>query len=140
MRALGLAILVLGLAGCASSPTGEALKAEIASYQLPKLPRGGTALVYVVRPSSIGTLVRFNVFLNDQAPASEVGFTRGGQYIYFAVPPGEHKIYSKAENWAEAQIRAKPGDILFLQQDPRMGVVMSRNTLSPPTATRAGIT
>jgi hypothetical protein len=90
--------------GCASLPSPEAMKAEVAGFQLPKLPEPGKAIVYVVRPSALGGLVRFNVFLNDQEANSEMGFTRGSQYIYFNVPPGDHKIYSKAENWAEALV------------------------------------
>ena len=86
--------------------------------------------MYVVRPSGTGKLIRFNVFVDDQEAASEMGFTRGSQYIYFNVRPGEHKIYSKAENWAEAQISAKAGEIIFIQQEPSMGVIMARNSIS----------
>jgi Protein of unknown function (DUF2846) len=117
------------MAGCASLPTPEAMKAETATFKLPKTPAAGKAMVYVVRPSSLGGLVRFNVFVNDQEAASEMGFTRGSQYIYFSVPPGDHKIYSKAENWAEANVSVKAGDIVFLHQDPAMGIIMSRNNL-----------
>lgn len=105
------------------------MRAETATFQLPKLPESGKAIVYVVRPSALGGLVRFNVFLNDQEANSEMGFTRGSQYIYFSVPPGDHKIYSKAENWAETLVSVKPGDIIFIQQDASMGIIMARNSL-----------
>ena len=42
---------------------------------------------------TIGALIRFNVFVDNQEDASEVGCTRGNQYIYFQVPPGDRKIY-----------------------------------------------
>jgi hypothetical protein len=116
-------------AGCASLPSPEAMKSEVAGFQIPKLPESGKAIVYVVRPSSLGGLVRFNVFLNDQEANSEMGFTRGSQYIYFNVPPGDHKIYSKAENWAETLVSVKAGDIIFVQQDTSMGIIMARNSL-----------
>jgi len=105
------------------------MRAETATFQLPKLPDSGKAIVYVVRPSALGGLVRFNVFLNDQEANSEMGFTRGSQYIYFSVPPGDHKIYSKAENWAETLVSVKAGDIIFIQQDSSMGIIMARNSL-----------
>ncbi|HJV71288.1 DUF2846 domain-containing protein [Ideonella sp.] len=105
------------------------MKAETASYQLPKLPEAGKAMVYVVRPSALGGLVRFNVFLDDQEAPSEMGYTRSSQYIYFSVAPGQHKIYSKAENWAELNVTTNPGDILFIQQEPTMGIIMARNNL-----------
>ena len=105
------------------------MKAEVQNFELPKHPEQGKAIVYVVRPSEVGGLIRFNVFLNDQRPESEMGFTRGSQYIYFQILPGEHKIQSKAENWSEWIVNAKAGDILFLQQDAAMGLLMARNTL-----------
>lgn len=117
------------LTGCASLPSPEVMKAETATYQLPKLPDPGKAIVYVVRPSLFGGLVRFNVFVGDQEASSEMGHTRSSQYIYFSLAPGEHKIYSKAENWAETLVSAKAGDIIFIQQEPSMGIIMARNNI-----------
>lgn len=117
------------LTGCASLPSPEVMKAETATYQLPKLPEQDKAIVYVVRPSGLGGLIRFNVFVDDQEASSEMGYTRSKQYIYFSLPPGEHKIYSKAENWAETLVSASAGDIIFIQQEPTMGVVMARNNI-----------
>ncbi len=85
--------------------------------------------MYVVRPSAIGALVRFNIFVDSKDDSSEVGYTRGGQYIYFGVTPGSHKIYSNAENWAEMTITAKPGEVIYLQQEPAFGIIMARNNI-----------
>ena len=106
------------------------MKAEVATYQLPKMPEPGKAICYVVRPSGLGGLVRFNVFVDDQLDASEVGYTRASQYVYFNLSPGNHKIYSKAENWAEVEVTAKAGDTIFVQQETAMGFIMARNNLS----------
>jgi len=127
--ALLLAASVTLFTGCASLPSPEAMKAQTASYNLPQVPPPGKAIVYVVRPSALGGLVRFNVFVDDQEPASEMGYTRSSQYIYFSVAPGDHKIYSKAENWAETLISVKEGDVVFLQQEPSMGIIMARNNM-----------
>ena len=115
--------------GCASAPSTDVMKAETANFQLPKRPDADKALVYVVRPSMVGGIVRFNVFVDDQEDKSEVGYTRGSQFIYFSVPPGDHRIYSKAENWAEIAVSVKAGEIIFLQQEAAMGLVMARNNL-----------
>lgn len=126
------ALLVCAIAilqGCASLPSTEVMRAETANYQLPKLPAPEMALVYVVRPSNLGGLVRFNVFVNSKSDEAEVGYTRGGQYIYFGVPSGTHQIYSNAENWAEMTINAKSGEIIFLQQEPTFGIIMARNNI-----------
>ena len=138
-----IACLALFITGCAGI-TPEKMKAEIANYQLPMLPSAGNAMIYVVRPASGGgmgaaslsiignwsDLTRFNVFLDNQEDASEMGYNRSSQYVYFAVQPGVHKIYSKAENWAETEVDAKAGDIIFIQQKPAMGIIMARNDLS----------
>lgn len=131
-RTVANALLVAALVamtGCASLPSPEVMKAETATYQLPKTPEAGKAIVYVVRPSGLGGLVRFNVFVDDQEAPSEVGYTRSSQYIYFNLAPGEHKIYSKAENWAELQVKAAAGDIIYIQQEPSMGLIMARNSI-----------
>ncbi|WKB52661.1 DUF2846 domain-containing protein [Eleftheria terrae] len=129
IKAALAAVTIAVLSGCATLPAPEVMKAEVASYQLPKLPQEGQAIVYVVRPSGLGTLIRFNVFVDDQETDSEMGYTRGSQFIYFNLKPGTHRIYSKAENWAEAEVTANAGDIIFLQQEPAMGIVMARNNL-----------
>ena len=126
---VGLLVGSALITGCASLPSPEVMKAETATYQLPKLPEQGKAIVYVVRPSSVGGLIRFNVFVDDQEASSEMGYTRSNQYIYFSLLPGEHKIYSKAENWAETLVSAKAGDIIFIQQDASMGILMARNNI-----------
>jgi len=124
------AVALAALTGCANLPSMDVMKAETASFQLPKLPDEGKAMVYVVRPSMAGTVVRFNVFLDDQEAASEMGYNRGNQYIYFNVTPGTHKISSKAENWADTQISAAAGDVIFIQQEATMGIIMARNNIS----------
>jgi Protein of unknown function (DUF2846) len=131
-RAILGALLIaaaVSLTGCATEPTMEAMQAAVANYKLPKMPEPGKAIIYVVRPSSFGGVVRFNVFLDDQEEKSEVGYTRAGQYIYFNVTPGEHKIFSKAENWSDLGITASAGETIFVQQDASRGIVVARNTL-----------
>jgi len=49
------------------------MKVELASYQLPKLPEPGQAIYCVVRTSSLGDLIRFDVFVDNQEDASEMG-------------------------------------------------------------------
>jgi hypothetical protein len=129
LTAILTALTLATLAGCASLPSPDLMKAETATFQLPKLPDPGKAMVYVVRPTALGGVIRFNVFVDDQEAASEMGFTRGNQYIYFHVNPGTRKIFSKAENWAEAEITVKAGDIVYIQQFPTMGFIMARNDI-----------
>lgn len=105
------------------------MKAAVANYQLPLQPPPGKALVFVVRPSGGANIVRFNVYVDSKDDASEIGYTRSGQYIYFSLPPGSHRIYSKAENWAELQLSVNAGDVIFLKQEPNIGLFMAGNSL-----------
>jgi hypothetical protein len=59
-------------------------------------------------------------------------YDRHPQYIYFNLMPGEHTILSKAENWAEAKVSAKAGDIIYIEQEASMGIIMARNSLRLP--------
>lgn len=122
-------LTIASLSGCTTLPTPEAMRAATVTYNLPQLPLPGKAIVYVVRPNVLGGFVRFNVFVDNQEATSEMGYTRASQYIYFNLTPGEHKIYSKAENWAETLVSAKAGDIIFIQQEPSTGIIMARNTI-----------
>ena len=121
--------LALFMTGCASLPTPEKMKADTADFKLPFLPVSDKATVYVVRPSGIGSLVRFNVFVDNEEAESEMGYTRGVQYIYFNVTPGHHKIYSVAENTDEIKIDVKANDVIFLEQEPTMGFLFARNNI-----------
>jgi hypothetical protein len=129
VRFLCAAFFVLVLQGCANLPSTEVMKAEIVNFQLPQQPAPSKSIVYVVRPSGLGALVRFNIHVDGKEDAAEVGYTRGGQYIYFALTAGEHKIYSNAENWAELSLTAKAGEIIYLQQEPTFGIIMARNNI-----------
>lgn len=131
LLACGLLALSLVFSGCATLPSTEVMKAETATFQLPKQPEPEKAIVYVVRPSGLGGLIRFNVFVDDQQDSSEVGYTRASQYIWFNLSPGEHKIFSKAENWAETTVKVAAGDIVYLQQEPAIGLLIARNNLTP---------
>ena len=121
-----LFFIFLVILGCASLPRPDEMKAQVANYQLPRLPDEGKAIIYVVNPSTFAKHASksgymFEVYLDNKDSQSEVGATLGQQYIYFNITPGEHKIMSKAGDWAEINVSAKAGDIIFIQQDPYMG-------------------
>lgn len=125
-----LVLIFLVITGCSTLPSHEQMKAETADYRVPFTPDSNQAMIYIVRPSFFGGLVRFNVYVDNQMPESEIGFTRSSQYIYFNVTPGRHKLYSRAENWAEIEIDVKPNEILFIEQNPEFGILYARNSLS----------
>jgi hypothetical protein len=131
-RSIHASILVVMLAGCASTITPDGMKAAIKDFDLPVLPQIGEAVVYIVRPSNDFKRDSFKVYLDDKHRESEIGYTKGLQYIYFNIEPGRHTILSKAENWAEKVINVQAGDIIYIQQVPERGITMARNTLYAP--------
>jgi hypothetical protein len=133
IRFIGAFFLVCAAAllpGCAPAIISpEQMRAQTATFELPKLPDPDKAIVYVIRPSKVAPLIRFNVFLDDHEDSSEMGYNRGNQFIYFQANPGDHKVFSKAENWAETFVSLKAGDIAYLRQEPAMGLVIARNKI-----------
>lgn len=129
----GLLLSIMSLlVGCAGTISQEQMMAETANYAppIPEKADSSKATVYVVRPAGVGALIRFNVFVDDPSnDAMEAGYTRGGQHIYFQLAPGNHQIYSKAENTANIPLNALPGKSYYIQQVPTMGFIMARNDL-----------
>ena len=119
----------IAITGCATLPTPEEMQQVSAGFVLPQMPEEGKSIVYIVRPGSVGGLIRFKVFIDDREDESQVGHTRGNQYIYFNLEPGDHRILSKAENWSEVSMSANPGDIIFIRQDAQMGIFIARNSI-----------
>lgn len=118
------------LSGCASGdgPSPVVRKAEIANYQLPRLPAEGRAIVYVIFEEARYENVGFDVYLGDQQSASAVGHNKGGQYFYFELAPGEHKIFSKSKveklaKQAELEIFVKAGEVIFIRQKLHFGML-----------------
>ncbi len=122
-------VLAFLFVSCSSLPSKKEMLEKTKNMTLPAEAKPHKTLVYVLRPSAVGGLVRFNVFLDGKEDEKEIGWTRGSQYIKFYLEPGKHKIYSNAENWAEITLDCKPGKIIYLKQDPEMGIIMARNSL-----------
>ncbi len=125
-----LLVCIATLVGCASTPSPEKMQAAVSGYELPAKAPSDMGMVYIVRPDTVGALIRFNVFLDDKEAESEMGYTRGDQYIYFFADEGHHTISSKAENWADIDVDIKAGEVTYIRQHPEMGIIMARNSLS----------
>jgi len=124
-----LFLLTLMLCSCAAVTREQMLK-DTQDFLLPQPAKENSALIYVVRPSGIGGIVRFNLFVNDPKKENmEAGFTRGGKYIYFYLAPGDYTLYSVAENTADGKISVEANKIYYIQQVPSMGFLFARNQL-----------
>lgn len=128
MKSLFFLITLLSLVSCAVSR--QQMEQNIAGYNLPHKPEKGEGVIYVVRPSGVGALVRFNVYLDVHTNDNEMGWNRGSQFIYIFAKSGEHKLFSLAENNEEMTVNVKEGQPTFIRQDAYMGLIMARNGLT----------
>ncbi len=115
-------LLLTSLAGC--SGVGK-MPIQFDSYARHLDPPAEKALVYVVRPSSMGQTVRFTVTCDGDS----IGATGGGRYIYTLQEPGAHLFVSKAENKSELPIVLEAGKTYYLEQQIKMGLLTARANL-----------
>lgn len=95
----------------------------------------GKAVVYFVRPSSLGFAINFSYFDSAQL----VGKFNGPKYIRYECEPGTHLFWAKSENrdFLEAEVEA--GRIYFIEAVVKMGAVKAAVNLRPvdPADTKA---
>jgi len=106
-RLLGIAILLGGVAACASTlgqVPGEVYK------RVDAIP-SGKALVYIYRPSGMGMLVSYDVKANGRV----VTTLQGGTYYPYVTDPGEIEFSAKTEASDSATIDAKAGQTYYLK-------------------------
>lgn len=129
-RLLLLFSLFIFFIACASAVPRDQMINETAGFKLPAGPAAGKAVVYVVRPDWAAPIIKFNVFVNNpKDPNLEMGYTKGQEYIYFTVAPGDYVIYSVAETPAQISLKATAGKTYFIRQFVKLGVLMARNDL-----------
>lgn len=126
MKKLISLALLISLAGCASVPMGSAQQdAALKTFSVPS-DRAG---IYVYRNESMGASVKMDVDVDGKP----LGQTASKTYLYEEVAPGDHRITSTAENTDAINIDAKPGSLVFVWQEVKMGVLYARNKLHQVT-------
>lgn len=121
-KLLVAAAIALNLVGCASVPMGDA-KADAAAkaFVAPKEATG----IYIFRNESMGAAVKMDVEIDGKP----IGQTVANTYLYKEVAPGRRVITSKAENTETLEIDAKPGTLVYIWQEVKMGLLFARNKL-----------
>jgi len=85
------------------------------------------ALVYIVRPQSLGGFVRFWAYADEVFMA----VTRGESYSFALVPEGERLFWSRGETITTLRKTVKAGETYYLRQEVNMGAAMARVRLIP---------
>lgn len=92
-------------------------------------PRGEApadrALIYVVRPTSIGFAIKSFFFVDQEI----LGINRGSSYFFALVEPGRRVFWSKSENVDALEVMVEAGRTYFIQQHVRMGGFRARTKL-----------
>lgn len=129
MKIIAILLFPLFLTGCYTQTSVKEMIKDTENYQIPYLTSADKGLIYVVRPSSLYGIFKYNVFLDGQSDANQIGYTRGNQYIYFYVEPGQHTVTSTAENTSNVTFDIKAGETQYLIQDASFGFLFGRNSL-----------
>ena len=85
----------------------------------------GQALLYVMRPTSMGYAIKSFFFVDDTI----VGINRGSSYFFVDVAPGKHVFWSKSENTDALEMTVEAGKTYYLQQQVQMGGFRARTKL-----------
>ena len=90
------------------------------------------ALVYIIRPSKVGSSVKSWAFLDD----TFLGINKGKSYFFTHVKPGQHIIWSKMENISAIYYDFKPGQVYYFKQKVAPGFLKASTQILEVDATK----
>ncbi len=130
LAALAVGLVAAGIAAAAEEePKGD--DAEDGSYvqfskehPLGEVP-SDRALVYVVRPTSMGFAIKSFFLCDDEI----LGINKGSSYFFAHVEPGKHVFWSKSENVDALELEVEAGKTYYIQQHVRMGGFRARTKI-----------
>lgn len=117
-----LTIFGLLLVGCASVPMANIERDNAAKTFAPQADK---ANIYVYRNETFGAAIKMPVVLDGRL----VGDTASKTYFLFVVPPGEHKLITKAENDSILPLMVEAGRNYFVWQEIKTGLWAARAKL-----------
>lgn len=85
------------------------------------------AVVYFVRPSTMGLVVNFMYFDNDKV----IGKFNGNKYLRYECEPGEHLFWARSESISLVRGNLEAGKIYMIEARPQMGVMVAGVKLVP---------
>ena len=88
-------------------------------------PTEGRALIYILRPSGFGALIKMSVLCDSV----HIGATKAGNFVYAMVTPGRHILESHAENNASMDITVEAGKTYYVRQQVKMGFAYAETGL-----------
>ena len=114
--------VVLSLTGCGTLQMADNnLDTARKTFTVPTDKAG----LYVYRNEHMGGAMMMKVSINGK----EVGRTGAMTYLYQELTPGRHKLTSHAENEDSLELDAKPGTLIYVWQEVKMGLLSARSKL-----------
>ncbi|MFC1670698.1 hypothetical protein ACFL20_09915 [Spirochaetota bacterium] len=106
-------LLILLLVGCSK----KGLIRETGDVKFPASHRADKSVVYIFRPGTERGNFKHDIFVDNAVDSKNyVGYNMGGEYIYFYLSPGKHRIHSHAEYGAWIDIYSEGGKAYFVEQ------------------------
>ncbi|MFN8243317.1 MAG: DUF2846 domain-containing protein [Ferruginibacter sp.] len=90
-------------------------------------PLPDSAIVYIIRTSSLGFAIRMDV----SCDSVYIGTTGAKTYIYTVLAPGTHNFLSRSENKFFLDVTVEANKIYYLEQQVKMGMIYARTKLNP---------
>ncbi len=87
--------------------------------------RPDSALIYVLRPTSLGFAIKSFFLMDDEI----LGINRGSSYFFVNVKPGKHVFWSKSENVDALELNVEAGKTYYIQQHVQIGGFRARTKL-----------
>jgi uncharacterized lipoprotein NlpE involved in copper resistance len=114
--------VVLSLTGCGTLQMADNnLDTARKTFAVPTDKAG----LYVYRNEHMGGAMMMKVSIDGK----EVGRTGAMTYLYQELTPGRHKLTSHAENEDTLELDAKPGTLIYVWQEVKMGLLSARSKL-----------
>ena len=85
------------------------------------------AVIYFVRPSSLGFAINFTYFDSTQV----IGKFNGPKYMRYECEPGTHLFWARSENRDFVRAEVEAGKVYFIEAVPKMGGIKAAVELVP---------
>ena len=112
-------MVVLGV-GCASTRQVVPFPDQSVQVEDPSMAR-----IYVLRPSTYGGAISMRVLDDDEL----IGRTGPRGFLCWEREPGEIEVVGRAENTFTLPISLEAGEVYYIEQRVRMGLLSARNQL-----------
>lgn len=119
-------VLLLGTIIALSSGCASTKQLVPLPDQTKTIEDSSKARIYVLRPTTLGSAIAMTVWDAE----TKIGSTGPNGYLCWERTPGETEIRSRSENTVALPLTCKAGEVYYIGQHVRMGILFARTKLS----------